>query len=73
MIFIFVPYGLLLGLVRPILQWIDWFESQLLVPRSCWGHARRKINEEKTALIPLIQIKEWNELINRLNTINTEI
>jgi hypothetical protein len=35
---------------------IDWFESQLLVPRSCRGHARRKINEEKTTLIPLIWI-----------------
>jgi hypothetical protein len=35
---------------------IDWFESQLLVPRSCRGHARRKINEEQTTLIPLIRI-----------------
>jgi hypothetical protein len=55
-IFLFIPHGLLSGSTRPILQWLDWFESQLLVPRSCRGHARRKINEEKTALIPLIQI-----------------
>jgi hypothetical protein len=47
----------------------DWVESQLLVPRSSHGHARRKRNEEQTALIPLIQIYERNEMNNKLNTI----
>ena len=69
-IFLLVPHGLLLGSVRSILQRLDWFESQLLVPRSCWGHPQRKRNEAHTTLIPLIWIYEKNKMNSNLNKIS---
>jgi len=72
-IFLIICHEFWLGLVWMILQRLNWFESQLLIPRSCWGHAQRKINEEQITLIPLICISEKKKLINKINTINTEI
>ena len=49
-------------MARPILQRLNWFESQLLIYPDLVGDMHRETNEEQTALIPLIRIYERNEM-----------